>query len=79
MAKRTGIIEKKTAQRISNPLGPRLLTLKDAARYLGLTVWAMRERCWSGALPVVRFDGGRKLYLDVKDLETFIERHKQIL
>lgn len=74
--KRTGIIEKKTAQRILNPMSPRLLPLKDAAQWLGLTVWAMRERIWAGDIPVVRFPGGRKVYLDVRDLESFIERNK---
>jgi len=65
------------AQGISNPMTPRLLTLKDAAQWLGLTVWAMRERVWQGAIPYVRFDGGRKLYIDTKDLERFIEQHKE--
>ena len=63
---------------IRNPQGPRLLTLKAAADWLGLTVWAMRERIWQGQIPFIRFDGGRKIYLDVKDLEKFIERHKQM-
>ena len=63
---------------IGNPQGPRLLTLKDAAKWLGLTVWAMRERVWQGQIPYVKFDGGRKLYIDTKDLENFIARHKQM-
>ena len=54
------------------------MTLKAAADWLGLTVWAMRERIWQGQIPFIRFDGGRKIYLDVKDLEKFIERHKQM-
>jgi len=77
--KRTGIIEKKTAQRIGNPIFPRLLPLIDAAQWLGLTVWAMRERIWAGEIPVVRFPGGRKMYLDVRDLESFIERNKETI
>ena len=64
------------AQGISNP---RLLTLKDAAQWLGLTVWAMRERIWSGQIPVVQFPGGRKQYVDVQDLENFIARNKRII
>ena len=74
--KRTGITEKKTAQRIWNPMSPRLLPLKDAANWLGLTVWGMRERIWAGDIPVVRFPGGRKMFIDVRDLEGFIERNK---
>ena len=76
MAKRTGIIEKKTEQGISNP---RLLPLKDAAQWLGLTVWAMRERIWAGQIPVVQFPGGRKQYVDLMDLEAFIQNNKKII
>ena len=64
------------AQGIMNPTSPRLLTLKDAANWLGLTVWAMRERVWSGSIPFVKFPGGRKIYIDVKDLEAFIWKNK---
>ena len=67
---------KKIEQRIVNPL-PRLLTLKQASDYLGLTVWALRERIWNGQLPVLQFPGGRKQYLDRNDLESFIERNKR--
>jgi hypothetical protein len=74
--KRSGITEKKTTQGIRNPLIPRLLPLKDAAESLGLTVWGMRERIWAGDIPVVRFPGGRKMYVDVRDIDRFIERNK---
>ena len=76
MSKHTGIIENKTAQWIGNP---RLLPLKDAAAWLGLTVWAMRERIWAGQIPVVQFPGGRKQYVDVQDLESFIQNNKKTI
>ena len=66
----------KEAQRIANAQRPRLLTVKQASEWLGLTVWALRERCWNGDIPFVRFPGGRKLYFDIKDLEMIIERNK---
>lgn len=74
--KRIGTIEKKRAPGIVDPLSPRLLPLKDAATWLGITTWAMRERIWRGDLPVVRFPGGRKMFLDRKDLEEFIVKNK---
>jgi len=77
--KRTGIIKKKQAQWIHNPTGPRLLTLKAAADYLGLTVWGMRERIWAGQIPVVRFPGGRKMFVDTMDIEKFIEENKRTI
>jgi hypothetical protein len=36
----------------------------------------MRSRIWAGDIPVVRFPGGRKMYIDVRDIEQFIERNK---
>ena len=77
--KRIGIIENKTAQCIGSAQSPRLLTLSKAADYLGLTTWAMRERIWAGQIPVVRFPGGRKMYVDRIDLENFIARNKEII
>jgi len=70
------MIEKKSAQGINNPQGPRLLTLKAAAELLGLTVWGLRERIWAGQIPVVRFPGGRKMFVDRLDLEKFILENK---
>jgi hypothetical protein len=66
----------KTAQGISNP---RLLSLRAAAEWLGLTVWAMRERIWAGQIPVIQFPGGRKMYVDVQDLESFIQKNKRVI
>ena len=76
MPKRTGITLNKKAQGIPNP---RLLPLKDAADWLGLTVWAIRERIWAGQIPVVQFPDGRKQYIDVQDLETFIQSNKRTI
>jgi excisionase family DNA binding protein len=47
----------------------RLFTLKEAAQYLGRSVWSMRELIWAGVIPVVRQEGGRKIYLDKIDLD----------
>jgi len=78
MAKREGIRHSE-AQGIPNPMSPRLLPLKQAAEYLGLTTWAMRERIWQGLIPVVQFPGGRKLYIDAMDLEAFIMNNKKVI
>jgi len=60
-------------------LSPRLLPLKAAAEYLGLTVWAMRERIWAGQIPVVQFPGGRKMFVNVQDMEQFIQDNKRTI
>lgn len=54
----------------------RLYTLKESARYLGRSEWGMRELIWAGKLPVVREKGGRKIFLDISDLDQFINENK---
>jgi hypothetical protein len=58
---------------------PRLLPLKAAAAFLGLTPWALRERAWAGQIPVVTWPGGRKWFFDTVDLEKFIQQHKRVI
>lgn len=55
---------------------PRLLGIKDAASFLGLTPYALRKRIWDGDLPFVRFPGCRKQYIDARDLERVISENK---
>ncbi len=60
---------------------PRLLSLEDAARYLGVSPWTVRELEWSGVLSRVRIPLGngrelRKLLFDRADLDTVIQRWK---
>ncbi len=59
-----------------DPMLKRLFTLKEAAEYLGRSEWGMRELIWAGRIPVVRPDGGRKIFLDVRDLMEFIDQNK---
>ncbi len=64
------------AHRIDNPPGlvKRLYPLKDAALYLGRSVGALRETVWRGDIPYVR--DGRRIFLDIRDLDEFIEKNK---
>jgi hypothetical protein len=63
-------------QRIRNPLGKRLYTLKEAAQYLGRSEWSMRELIWAGEVPVVKGAGRSKQYLDINDLDAYVSRNK---
>lgn len=56
-------------------LRPRLLTLQQASVYLGISPWTVRELIWRGRLPAVRIT--RKVHLDLRDLDSFIERAKE--
>jgi excisionase family DNA binding protein len=71
-------IESQKAQRIYNPPCKRLFTLKEASEYLGRSVWGVRELVWSQVIPVVKQGGCRKMYLDINDLDAFIEKNKAV-
>ncbi len=59
-------------------LSKRLYTLKEAGEYLGRSEWGMRELIWAGKIPVVREEGGRKIFIDFHDLAAYVERNKAI-
>ena len=67
----------KKAQGTTYPLNKRLYDLKEAAIYLGRPVFSVRTLVWNGALPVIK--DGRKLYLDIFDMDTYIERNKETM
>lgn len=67
----------KKAQRITNPLHKRLYDLKEAAYYLGRPVFSVRTLIWNGALPCVK--DGRKQYIDIYDMDSYIEKNKEIM
>ena len=50
------------------------MTLAQAACYLGISPWTVRELVWKERLPVVRLT--RKLHFDLRDLDRFIEASK---
>jgi hypothetical protein len=55
---------------------PRLLSLKDAAAYTGLTEWAMREAVWNGGLSYVKtHPNARKWWFRIEDLDRWIDRN----
>ena len=62
------------AHGIDNPMRKRLYNLKEAAEYLGRSVYGVRELIWSGKIPPVK--DGRKYYLDVNDLNEYVEKNK---
>ena len=54
----------------------RLYTIPEAGIYLGRTDWSVRHLIWGGSLPSVR--SGRRVHLDVRDMNAFIEQNKVI-
>jgi uncharacterized protein (DUF1810 family) len=65
--------------RSTSPLArKRLYTLKEGAAYLGRSEWGMRELIWAGVIPVVKPQAARKIFLDVQDLDRFVEANKSV-
>jgi excisionase family DNA binding protein len=59
----------------------RLLSLKDAAAYLGLSYWTLRDLVNAGTLRAVKLPLGagrdlRRILLDRRDLDALVERSK---
>lgn len=59
---------------IKEPLKKRLLTVGEASVYLGRSVPSVRELIWAGSLPCVKV--GKRIHLDIFDLDKWIEEHK---
>ena len=60
---------------MSEPIHKRLYSVKEAGRYLGISGWTVRHFIRSGELPEVR--QGRRVLLDILDLNQFIEANKR--
>jgi excisionase family DNA binding protein len=54
----------------------RWVTVEEAARYLSVTVFTIRNAAWGGELPFVR--AGKRNIFDVLDLDRWAERRKEI-
>ncbi len=52
----------------------RLYNIAEAGTYLGRTAWSIRRLIWRGELPSVRT--GRRVQVDVKDMDEFVDRNK---
>lgn len=53
----------------------RLFTLNEAGAYIGLSHWRVRSLIYSGQLVYVRL--GRRILIDLKDLDALIDSKKQ--
>jgi hypothetical protein len=58
------------------PTERRLWGLQEAATYLGVSPWSVRELVWRGDLPTVRLPHVRRLLFDARDLAALVERSK---
>jgi hypothetical protein len=62
-------------QRSSLEISRRLLSLKEAAQTLGMSVASTRRLIWAGQLSVIRLT--RRIQVDVRDLDKLIDRRRE--
>lgn len=59
---------------MSEEILKRLYSVREAARYLGISQWTVRALKSAGKLRCVR--QGRRVLFDIRDLDWFIEHNK---
>jgi excisionase family DNA binding protein len=57
-----------------NAITPRLLSQHEAARYLGISYWTVRDLVFRRELPFVKI--GRRVLVDRWDLDAYLDRSK---
>jgi excisionase family DNA binding protein len=57
-----------------NVLAPRLLSQQEAAAYLGISYWTLRDLTFRGEVPHVKI--GRRILVDLLDLDAYLDRVK---
>ncbi len=74
----------------SPAISPRLLSLREAGMYLGVSYWSIRDYVLAGLIPVVELpalrprEGGRakrslrRVLVDRDDLDDFVESRKHV-
>jgi len=55
----------------------RLVRTSEAAQYLAVSPWKLRQLVLQGRLPVVQDTDGGVFLFDLRDLDAYIERHKR--
>ena len=57
-----------------NAITPRLLSERDAAAYLGISYWTLRDLVFRRELSRVQI--GRRVLVDQRELDAYVDRSK---
>lgn len=71
------ITPKKNERRFGKPMR-RLMTIQESAAYLGRSVPSMREMLYSHELKVIQRGKG-KIWIDIRDLDAWIDTNKSYM
>jgi excisionase family DNA binding protein len=69
------VAKKQVAVASATAIVPRLLSVKEAATYLGATVWQVRTLVWGKKLVALRM--GHRQVFDKCELDAFVEKLKR--
>jgi excisionase family DNA binding protein len=59
---------------------PRLVKVKQASSYLGISPWKLRNLVQQGKIPFIEDGGGKSPWrFDIRDLDDYIEHARQRL
>ena len=65
----------KVDQKPQDTYQKRLYSIREASSYLGVSYWSVRDLIHAGALHYVKI--GRRVLIDLRDLERFVESQKE--
>ena len=61
------------------PSARRLMRIREAAHYLCLSPWKLRHIIQSGELPIIKYNENAPWLLDLRDLDTWVDRNKRVI
>ena len=70
-------IDNNKTQGIHSPVRQRLLSLRQAAQYLGRGEDSMREMIYGHVFQIIQLGGKSKMWLDLQDLDRWVEDNKK--
>jgi excisionase family DNA binding protein len=62
------------------PIVPRLVKTKQAAEYLAISEWKLRNLVQQGLIPYIEDGGGTSPWrFDIRDLDEYVHRSRRVL
>ena len=77
MATAPTFTESPSTKPVKPSIAKRVLRVREAAHYLGISPWKLRRLVQDGLLPIVQDRDEGPWRVDVYDLDAYIDRHKR--
>jgi excisionase family DNA binding protein len=63
----------------NNPIRQRMVRIPQAASYLSMSSWKVRQLIATGVLPFLQPEPGSPILLDLADLDRYVETNKHTI